>query len=82
MNSPLDVNKGFTESRTTLTMVAGEKHFIEDITSTETQIVDDLNKVKEVLEEMVKQKGSYNSNFKDLNALIKWFKLEGDEKNN
>ncbi len=54
LNSPLDVNKGFTESRTTLTIDAGEKYFIEDITSTEIQIVDDLNKVKEVLEELAK----------------------------
>jgi hypothetical protein len=31
----LDSEKGFNESRTTLLMEKSEKHFIEDITSTE-----------------------------------------------
>jgi hypothetical protein len=36
LKQPLDINKGFTESRTTMIIKKGESHFIEDITSTET----------------------------------------------
>jgi hypothetical protein len=79
--TPLDANKGFTESRTTLTLLKSASHFIEDITSTEIQIIDDLTKVKGVLEELMKQRYSYEQIFKDLGLMMKWFKMDFEEKN-
>lgn len=50
-----DATKGFTESRTTLELTKDEAHQIEDITSSEIQLIDDLKKVKGVLEELMRQ---------------------------
>jgi len=42
LTAPLNHEQGFTESRTILSLLKGELHSVEDITSTEIQIVDDL----------------------------------------
>lgn len=54
LKKPLDVDKGFTESRTTALIEKGGLTHVEDITSTELQLIDDLGKVKGVLEELMK----------------------------
>lgn len=45
LSMPLDENKVYTESRNTSTVLKYESHFIQDMTSTEVQTVDDLKKV-------------------------------------
>jgi len=78
-----DDTKGFTESRTTVELTKDEVHTIEDITSTETQLIDDLKKVKGVLEELMRQNHILHQAgvFKELNGLvIKWRTLEKEEK--
>ena len=47
-----DQDKGLTQTRVTNCLMTGEQDFIEDITSAEVQIIDDLKKVKEVLHEL------------------------------
>jgi hypothetical protein len=37
-----------------MTLLKGEVHSIEDITSTEIQLVDDMKKVKAILEELMR----------------------------
>ena len=60
LTKPLDTEKGFTESRTNVNIEKHGDHFIDDITSTEIQLIDDLKKVKGVLDELMKS--SYGSN--------------------
>ena len=64
-------------------MFKHESHFIEDITSTEIQLIDDLKKVKGVLEELMKLRGTNHSGvFKELSgAILKWSRLDIDKKN-
>lgn len=57
LSVPLDSTKGFTESRTTVEVLKNESHIIDDITSTEVQLIDDLKKVKGVLEELTRSNG-------------------------
>ena len=44
--------KGLTQTRCTNCLNTGNNDFIEDITSAEVQIIDDLKKVKQVLHEL------------------------------
>ena len=44
----LDLEKTFTESRIATVMYQLDSHLIEDINSTETQMIDDLKKVSGV----------------------------------
>eukprot|EP00347_Sterkiella_histriomuscorum_P022623 403337784 len=74
---PLDVEKGFTESRLTQCILSGESHFIEDITSTEMQLIDDMKKVRGVLDELMRMKGTSNqanSVYQELidSVIMKW----------
>jgi hypothetical protein len=43
-----------TESRSTIKILKDEENFIEDISSTEVQLVDDLSKIHEILSEIRK----------------------------
>jgi hypothetical protein len=43
-----------TESRSTIKILKDEEKFIEDISSTEVQLVDDLSKIYEILSEIRK----------------------------
>jgi len=52
LKKALDENKGLTESRISLSLKKGEADFIEDITSSEVKIIDDLQKVNEILLEI------------------------------
>ena len=76
-------DKGFTESRTTIQLTKDETHVIEDITSTEIQLIDDLKKVKGVLEELMKNNYHASSGvFKDLSSIVmKWNSYDEEEKN-
>jgi len=38
-------------------LVKGEKHVVEDITSTETQLIDDMKKVHGVIDELMRSSG-------------------------
>lgn len=82
LTSSDDATKGFTESRTTLELTKDEAHTIEDITSTEIQLIDDLKKVQGVLEELMRSNGYLHSAgiFKELTPVfIKWPSLDSDE---
>ena len=60
LNKRLDPSKGLTETRRNKTLIPEEKKdysqkdFIEDITSSEVTLVDDLVKVNEILDEVMK----------------------------
>jgi hypothetical protein len=53
----LDKSKGLTEARQALPVSASSESFIEDIINTEVQMIDDLNKVSEILKEIRKVQG-------------------------
>ncbi len=50
----LNQDQGMTESRSTIKILKDEEKFIEDISSTEVQLVDDLSKIYEILSEIRK----------------------------
>lgn len=52
LKKALDENKGLTESRISLSLRKGDSDFIEDITSSEIKLIDDLQKVNEILSEI------------------------------
>jgi hypothetical protein len=77
-----NTKKGFTESRTTVELIKGETHQIEDITSTEIQLIDDLKKVKGVLEELMRTNYQLSSAeaFREMSPVfIRWPQIETDE---
>ncbi|CDW90653.1 UNKNOWN [Stylonychia lemnae] len=83
LNQPLDTSKGYTESRATLSIMKDETHFIEDITSTEIQLIDSIQKVKGVYEVLMKQFGTQNQDpYKELLPIfIGWPKYSLEDKN-
>jgi len=80
LKKALDENKGLTESRLTNTLPKGSKDFIEDFTSSEIQLIDDLKKVSEVLREIAKISGQTSSAWDKLNFIQRWPKLSEDDK--
>ena len=68
LNKRLDDAKGLTEIRHNTTLIPEAKKgyhtedFIEDITSSEVTVVDDMVKVNEILDEVMKLNGHYGSN--------------------
>jgi hypothetical protein len=72
---PITSTHGYTESRTTTSHVRDEQVVVEDITSTEIQVIDDLKKVRSVLEELMRTNGHSQGVFKELGEVIeKWAK--------
>jgi hypothetical protein len=65
LNKVLDDKKGITETRNTIKLVPQNdafqqyphSDFIEDITSSEVQLVDSISKIVEILEEIMKMNG-------------------------
>ena len=80
LSNPLDHRRVFTESRNTSTVLKLESHFVEDITSTEVQTVDDLKKVCQVLEEISKNMGG--GQLRDFAFIMKWHQSSEEQKNN
>lgn len=76
----LDKEKGLTEKRQSLLVSAAQETFIEDIINTEFTIIDDLNKVMEILQELMKAQGDNGQIFKDFEFTKKWLKLTTKEK--
>ena len=71
MNKLLNENRGLTEIRHSTTLIPEEvkgyhtEDFIEDIASSEVTIVDDMTKVNEVLDQILKlDKNSSGSEYK------------------
>ncbi len=64
-----------------MTLLKGTVHSIEDITSTEIQLVDDMIKVKAILEELMRSNHVQATTFKDLGFFLKWHKFDTEEKN-
>ena len=52
LKNALDESKGLTESRNSLCLLKDESDFIEDISSSEIKLIDDMQKVNEILSEI------------------------------
>ena len=74
LTRPLDSSKGFTESRITVNLQKFGTHVLEDVTSTEIQTIDDLTKVRRVIEELFKSSGNLTM-VKKFKFLLDWPKL-------
>eukprot|EP00347_Sterkiella_histriomuscorum_P016748 403352004 len=83
LNQTLETEKGFTESRTSQILQNSEQNQVEDITSTEIQIIDDLTKVRAILDSLTKQNYVNNDqSWKDLLPIfMKWSTYSNEEKN-
>jgi len=77
----LEVEKSYSEMRTTKCVEKYETYLIDDITSTDLQIVDSLEKVLLIIKELMRL---YSVNVKDFDkfeALTKWNTFNEEEKN-
>jgi hypothetical protein len=75
--------KGFNESRMKYEIVKGQTHRVEDITSTETQLIDDMKKVHGVLEELMRTfgYGGREGTFNDFGQVaLNWLTKSTEEK--
>jgi len=70
----LNENKGLTESRSHKCLSDGQTDFIEDITSSEVMLVDDLIKVNQIQAEIRKIMGmaTGSSDWSKLSFVIQW----------
>jgi len=80
LKNTLNPEEGLTESRITKPLNENEQDFIRDITSTEVQIVDDLTKVADILNEIRKVKGTNSGEFSVFEFVKKWHTLSANEK--
>lgn len=69
-----------TESRSTIKILKDEENFIEDISSTEVQLVDDLSKIHEILSEIRKHQGVSSTGFEVFDFVLRWHTLSTTEK--
>ena len=80
LNKRLDATKGLTETRSNKTLIPEEKKdyetkdFIEDITSSEVTVVDDMVKINEILDEVMKLNRNHSTqDYKKFYSFIgKW----------
>lgn len=52
LKKSLNESKGMTESRQNKNLLTGASDFIEDITSSQVMLVDDLTKVEQIMSEL------------------------------
>ena len=90
LNKVLDDQKGITETRKTIKMVPQNEKFqqyphsdfIEDITSSEVQLVDSISKIVEILEEIMKMNGlaGKDQDWDKFSFIKQWPTLSANEK--
>lgn len=72
LKNALDESKGLTESRLSKCLFTGDSDFIEDISSSEVQLIDDLQKVNEILNEIQKSNNATSSTWNKLAFVSNW----------
>ena len=72
MDNPLSSEKFYQETRNALALCEGEEHIIEDITSVEYQTIDSIQKVGQVLQELLRLKHKENQPFTTTSWLYNW----------
>lgn len=82
LKKALDETKGLTESRQSQCLFKGESDFIEDIASSEIKLIDDLQKVNEILNEITKYNGKQDSTWNKLSFVNNWANLTRQQKDN
>lgn len=83
LKKSLNESKGLTQSREHQCLESGQKTFIEDITSSEVMLVDDLTKIGQILTEISQMNGlhSGSSEWDKLSFVKSWETLTIDQKN-
>eukprot|EP01022_Parablepharisma_sp_SALTPOND_P023502 TRINITY_DN4_c0_g1_i6.p1 TRINITY_DN4_c0_g1~~TRINITY_DN4_c0_g1_i6.p1 ORF type:complete len:2304 (-),score=338.43 TRINITY_DN4_c0_g1_i6:3914-10825(-) len=77
----LDIEKSYSEMRTTKCVEKYDTYLIDDITSTDLQIVDSLEKVILVIKELMRLHGVSIKDFDKFERLVQWGSLGEEEKN-
>ncbi len=78
---PLDQKKGFCEMRTRAEVRKGESHTIPDVSSTDLQIIDSLEKVLLVIKEVQTLKHVSPGALERFGQLVRWDTMDEEEKN-
>lgn len=82
LDKPLNPEKCYNEVRNSSTVNKGELFKVEDITSTELQTIDSMEKVKQVQEELLRLSGQNVPDYTgDFSFLLKWHEETEEEKN-
>ena len=83
LKKSLNESKGLTQSREHQCLESGQKTFIEDITSSEVMLVDDLTKIGQILTEISQMNGMHSgsSEWDKLSFVKSWETLTRDQKN-
>lgn len=82
LKKALDDTKGLTESRQSQCLFTDESDFIEDIASSEIKLIDDLQKVNEILSEIQKYNGKNCATWNKLSFVNNWSNLTRQQKDN
>jgi hypothetical protein len=75
LKKALDESKGLTESRQSICMFKNDSEFIEDISSSEFKLIDDLQKVNEILNEIQRFNNKTCSTWNKLSFVHNWSTL-------
>lgn len=83
LKKSLNESKGLTQARTSKLLLHSQNDFIEDITSTELMLVDDLAKVSQIIDLIASMNRSEaSSRWQSLFSLVKsWPTLTAEKKN-
>eukprot|EP01022_Parablepharisma_sp_SALTPOND_P022439 TRINITY_DN455_c0_g4_i1.p1 TRINITY_DN455_c0_g4~~TRINITY_DN455_c0_g4_i1.p1 ORF type:complete len:1362 (-),score=197.70 TRINITY_DN455_c0_g4_i1:4439-8524(-) len=81
LRTTLDINKSYAEMRTAQSVMKNQSHTIQDMGSTDFQIVDSLEKVLMVIKELILLRKAYIPELGRFEKLVNWDKLSEEEKN-
>jgi hypothetical protein len=82
LKNALDESKGLIETRQSQCLFKDQSDFIEDIASSEIKLIDDLQKVNEILHEIQKYNGKHCSTWGKLAFVNNWANLTKQQKDN
>ena len=81
LKKPMDSQKCFSEVRNALSVPKHESDFIQDLTSSDIQIVDSIQKVFMIQKEIMKLMRKNDPNLEKFEFIPKWKELDPEEKN-
>eukprot|EP00830_Metopus_es_P002375 TRINITY_DN1213_c0_g1_i6.p1 TRINITY_DN1213_c0_g1~~TRINITY_DN1213_c0_g1_i6.p1 ORF type:complete len:2229 (-),score=458.73 TRINITY_DN1213_c0_g1_i6:107-6793(-) len=80
LTKALDVEKAYSEMRTTKCVEKFDTYTIDDITSSDIQIIDSLEKVMMILKELIRLQGLHIADLDKFEKLVLWDNMKEEDK--